>query len=75
MPNVKSGSQVNRSSSHNKSDIDRTSREASARDDLSNAYAGEENRGPYSDEEKDSSKSTNVKARVTEKSKERTPER
>lgn len=75
MPTVNKGSQVNRAGYHSKSDMVKTERDAFARDDLSNAYAGEENRGPFNEEEKDSSKSTNVKGRVTEKSKERTPER
>ena len=75
MPNVKGGSQVNRSGYHSDGDIKKSERDARPRDDLSNAYAGEENRGPFNEDEKDSSKSTNVKGRVTEKSKERTPER
>jgi Arc/MetJ-type ribon-helix-helix transcriptional regulator len=78
MPNVRNGSQVNRGGYHSKSDMVKTERDAFARDDISHAYAGEENRGPFNEEEdgeKDSSHSTNVKGRVTEKSKERTPKR
>ena len=49
-----------------------------ARDDIDEAYAGKENAGRHNDGEnaEDGGRhSTNVKARVTEKSKGRTPER
>lgn len=62
--------QVNRSSTHNDSDVRQMQREAMARDDLKGAYAGTENEAKFSREKH----STNVKARSTKKSKDRTPE-
>ncbi len=43
------------------------------RDDLREAFAGDENKGPASNEKDDVLRSTHVKSRKTEKSKEKTP--
>ncbi len=75
MPNVRPGHQVSRGGYHTKGEIIKTQRPAFPRDDIKQAYAGEENEGPFSDSKTDHSHSTNVKSRVTEKSKTRTPMR
>lgn len=75
MPNVKGGSQVNRAGYHNSGDFKKTHKPEYARDDINQAFAGDENAGPFGDSKEDSAHSTNVKSRKTEKSKDRTPER
>lgn len=61
----KNSKQVARRSEYNLKDINRIMRPAKPRDDLHGAFAGNEN--------KNSSASTHVKSRKTEKSKSRTP--
>lgn len=75
MPTVRGGGQVNRGGYHNQRDMEKTERPAFARDDISNAYAGDENAEKYEVGGNDVSHSTSVKGRKTEKSKERTPKR
>lgn len=73
MPHVQRSQQVVRQGQHTRSDIKKTSRPALARDDLREAFAGDENKGPAKDKKASDSHSTNVKSRITEKSKTRTP--
>ena len=61
-----------RSPNFTRAEINKTMPQGKARDDLDFAYGGKENKGPSKDQ-KTSGKSTNVKARKTEKSKTRTP--
>lgn len=71
MPHVSRNSQIVRSGLH--TDVDRkvSANADLPRDDINQAFAGEENEGPHHGH----SHSTNVKSRRTEKSKTRTPER
>jgi hypothetical protein len=76
MPTVRGGNnghmggQVTRNSEHRDTDIQQMHSPDKARDDLKGAYAGKENEAKFSREKH----STNVKARNTKKSKDRTPE-
>lgn len=73
MPHVQRGQQVVRQGQHTRSDIGKTARPSLARDDLREAFAGSENKGPAKNKKSGSNSSTNVKSRQTEKSKTRTP--
>lgn len=73
MPHVQRSQQVVRNGQHNRGDIGKTSPQAMARDDLREAFAGDENKGPAKNKKTSTSGSTNVKSRQTEKSKTRTP--
>lgn len=64
--------QVNRSGYQTRSEVKRKMRPAIPRDDLRKAFAGMENNGPAG-EEKSQRRSTNVKSRITKKSRTRTP--
>ena len=74
MPTVRGGNargigQSKQSGYHSKEQINQTMNPAHARDDLTGAFAGEENEGKFSREKH----STNVKSRNTKQSKEKTP--
>lgn len=53
--------------------IRKTSAKAMARDDLKEAFAGDENKGPSFDEKQSFQHSTNLKSRKTKESKLKTP--
>lgn len=72
MPNVRGRNRVKRNGYHTRAEINKTTRPALARDDLSEAFAGDENLGKKKD---NSLHSTNVKSRRTKYSKYRTPKR
>lgn len=74
MPTVRSGGgQTRRAGYHNSGDIKKTMKPVYARDDINQAFAGEENNGPMGHQKDDVEHSTNIKSRKTKKSKERTP--
>lgn len=75
MPTIRGGGQVNRGGYHNQQDMEKTERPAFARDDISSAYAGDENAEKWERESDKKGHSSYVKSRKTEKSKTRTPER
>jgi hypothetical protein len=56
-------------------DMLRDSHHERARDDLDEAFSGEENRGPARNEKTSTAHSSHVKTRKTVKSKDRTPRR
>lgn len=72
MPRVSRSPQINRSSYQNRADLKKTLRPALPRDDLREAFAGNENNGPVG-EDKSQQHSTSVKSRITKKSRTRTP--
>jgi hypothetical protein len=74
MANVR-GPQSNQGGYHTSAQIKKTHKPEYARDDINQAFAGEENNGPFSDTKTDHSRSTHVKSRKTEASKTRTPMR
>jgi hypothetical protein len=73
MPTVRGGGQGPKSGYHTKEEIKRDEMPARARDDVDNAYAGDENEGLRKNRGDTVHHSTNVKGRKTEKSKHRTP--
>ncbi len=76
MPNVRGGGQVTRGGYHNSGDIKKTHKPEYARDDINQAYAGDQNNASQGIEGGvDSKHATNLKARKTKKSKDRTPMR
>ena len=77
MPTVRGGGQNQpvRAGYHNSGDIKKTQKPEYARDDINQAFAGDENDGPFSDSKTEHDGSTHLKSRKTEKSKERTPMR
>lgn len=75
MPTVRGGHQTPRRGYQTATEIKKTHNPAMARDDLSEAFAGYENEGPFGDKKADSLRSTNVKSRKTAKSKTKTPVR
>ena len=72
MANVQKNSQIRRDGIHSNIDIGISSRAEFPRDDLRGDFAGDENKGP-ADSPKGKSHSTNVKSRMTEKSKAKEP--
>lgn len=72
MTNIQKRAQVVRRGVHSKNDIAAGSRAALARDDIYQAFAGEENKGK-SGRKKSSQRSTRLKSRKTRQSKEKTP--
>lgn len=78
MSNVNSPLPVHRNGQHTKDDINKMLRPAKARDNIKAAFAGNENKGPARNQKKTSGlqdHSTNVKSRVTDASKAKTPKR
>jgi hypothetical protein len=75
MPTVRRPGQTNQRSYQTLDQIERTHRPSFARDDISQAYAGDENSGPFGDQKASTEHSTNVKSRKTAKSREKTPKR
>lgn len=71
MPHVQKSQQIKRRGEHNKADVKRTLRPSFARDDLTGAFAGEENIKDGTGQKE--RHSTNVKSRKSVKSKTRTP--
>jgi hypothetical protein len=63
-----------RPAAHTRDEIKTNLRRSLARDDLRGDFAGHENKGPAK-KQKSKSRSTNLKSRMTEKSKSRTPVR
>ena len=64
-------SQVGKNNSHTRGEINKMHAPDHARDDLSEAFAGDENHAKHGG----ATHSTNVKSRVTEHSKDKTPKR
>lgn len=74
MPAVGKG-QSNQQGYQTSAQIKKTHKPDYARDDISQAFAGDENDGPAGDQKADHHHSTSVKSRKTEESKTRTPKR
>lgn len=74
MPHIKQRQDSgHRKGQHSKSDLNKITRDSFARDNLSGAFAGDENIGGSSGRVKNQSRSTNVKSRQTKHSKQKTP--
>lgn len=73
MPHVDKSTSHNRNNAHTRGELKKFAQPAAARDNLSQAFAGRENRGPSG--VKLNSKSTNVKSRDSIQSREKTPKR
>ena len=73
MPTVRGGGQITRQGYQTRDDIEKTHSTEKARDDLNEAFAGDENEF-LGKNAKDSQKhSTHLKSRKTKKSREKTP--
>lgn len=70
--NSKTQGQVKRNGQHDKADMKRVERPEFARDDLSGAFAGKQNKAPAAEY---SGKATHLSARQTPESKAKTPKR
>ena len=78
MSNVNNPHLVTRKGQHTKDDINKILRPTKARDNIKAAFAGQENKGPAGHQKTKTefyAHSTNVKSRVTDASKEKTPKR
>lgn len=73
MPHVGNTGQIRAKSEQTRGELKKNARPSFARDNLSEAFAGNENKGPSGVKLK--SHSTNVKSRKTKQSKEKTPKR
>lgn len=75
MPTVRGGGRVTQGGYQTKEEIDKTHMPSKARDDLKQAFAGEENETAEKDPKSTRMHSTNVKSRKTRQSREKTPKR
>ncbi|MBY0316029.1 MAG: hypothetical protein K2Q26_10940 [Bdellovibrionales bacterium] len=73
MPNVQKQNTPKKNNAQTKQELKKSSMPARARDNLAQAFAGNENKGPSG--VKLNSHSTNTKSRTTRQSKERDPKR
>ncbi len=73
MPHVQKNNDHLRNNAKTQQELRKSSLPDRARDDLAQAFAGDENKGPSG--VKLNSRSTNTKSRVTRESKERVPKR
>lgn len=73
MPTVRNRGQTNQAGYHTRAQIEKVTGPTKPRDEIVEAYAGDENDGPFGDPKASQKKSTNLKSRKTEKSKRRVP--
>ena len=67
------GAPQHHNSNKTRAEISKSHRADKPRDDLSGAFAGDENEGPAKDPKSDHAHSTNVKSRNNDQSKDKTP--
>lgn len=75
MATVRGSGPINRQGYHTSKDIDKTNAGKRPRDEMIEAFAGDENEGPFRNRKENHRHSTNVKSRKTEESKHRVPKR